>query len=152
MAVTRAILKPIFRFFFWLTQNLVRSIEDIHIPKLLKSLWSEIQDGPDGRHLENLFCASSPDPRSQSTLNLVGSIRVTCRSKIAKIVPIQNQIWPPWRSSKNLYFASSQKLKGKLTRNLVGSIWETCRSTWKSIFRFFSWTERPNDSKLSRNW
>ena len=51
---------------------------------------------------------------------LVGSTRVTCRSKIAKIVSIGNPRWPSWPPS------------------------------WKSIFRFFSWTERPIDSKLAR--
>ena len=56
----------------------------------------------------------------QLTRYLVGSIRVTCRSKIAKIVPIGNPRWLPWPPS------------------------------WKSIFRFFSWTERPIASKLAR--
>ena len=51
---------------------------------------------------------------------MVGSIGVTYRSKIAKIVPIGNPRWPPWQPS------------------------------WKSIFCFFSWTERPIDSKLAR--
>ena len=85
-----------------------------------KSCRSEIQDGRHVRHLENLFFASSPEPKGQLTPNLLGSIRVTCRSKIAKIVPIWNPRWPPWPPS------------------------------WKSIFRFFSWTERPIDSKLGR--
>ena len=54
---------------------------------------------------------------------------------------------------------------GQLTWYLVRSIGVTCRSkiakivpirnprwppSWKSIFRFFSWTERPIDSKLAR--
>ena len=54
---------------------------------------------------------------------------------------------------------------GQLTRNLVGSIRVTCRwkitnivpirnprwpPSWKSIFCFSSWTERPSDSKLGR--
>ena len=58
----------------------------------------------------------------QLTWYLVGSIGVTCRSEIAKIVHIGNPRWPPWSPS------------------------------WKSIFRFFSWTERPIDSKLARNY
>ena len=53
-------------------------------------------------------------------LQMVGSIGVTYRSKIAKIVPIGNPRWPPWQPS------------------------------WKSIFCYFSWTERPVDSKLAR--
>ena len=52
-----------------------------------------------GRHLENIFFASSPEPKGQLTPNLLGSIRVTCRSKVAKIVPIGNPRWPPWRPS-----------------------------------------------------
>ena len=67
---------------------------------------------------------------------------------------------------ENLFFASSPESKGKLTWNLVGSIGKTCWSkiaktvpiqiqngrhpSWKSIFRFFSWTERPIDLKLGR--
>ena len=72
-----------------------------------------------GRHLENLFFAPSPEPKGQLTPNLLGSIGVTCRSKIAKIVPIGNQRWRPWQPS------------------------------WKSIFCFFSWTERLIDSRLA---
>ena len=82
--------------------------------------WSRWMSTRHGRNLENLFFASSPEPKGQLTQNLLGSIRVTCRSKIAKIVPIGNPRWPPWPPS------------------------------WKSIFRFFSWTERPIDSKLAR--
>ena len=73
-----------------------------------------------GCHLENLFFASSPEPKGQLSQNLVGSFGVTRRSKIAKIVPIGNPRWPPWPPSS------------------------------KSIFGFFSCTERPNDSKLGR--
>ena len=39
---------------------------------------------PNGRHLENLFCACSPERKGQLTGNLVGSITVTCRSKELK--------------------------------------------------------------------
>ena len=35
--------------------------------------------------IENLFFASSSEPKGQLIPNLVGSVRVTCRSKIAKI-------------------------------------------------------------------
>ena len=59
----------------------------------------EIQDGRHGRHLENLFFAFTPKPKSQLTPNLVGGIGVTYRSKIAKIVPIGNPRWPPWPPS-----------------------------------------------------
>ena len=59
-------------------------------------------------------------PKSQLTPNMVGSIGVTYRSKIPKIIPIGNPRWPPWQPS------------------------------WKYIFCFFSWTERPIDSKLAR--
>ena len=62
--------------------------------KLLKSFRPRIQDGRHGRRLENLFFASSPEPKGQLTPNLVGSIGVTCRSKIAKIVLIRNPRWP----------------------------------------------------------
>ena len=63
---------------------------------------------------------ASPELKGRLTPNLLGSIGVTCRSKIAKIVPIVNPRWPPWQPS------------------------------WKSIFRFFSWTERQIDYKLAR--
>ena len=61
----------------------------------------------DGRHLENLFFASTPKPRSKIakiaksllTPNLVGGIGVTYRAKIAKIMPIGNPRWPPWQPS-----------------------------------------------------
>ena len=60
--------------------------------KIAKSFQSEFQDGRHSSHLENLFFASSPEPKCKLTQNLVhvGSIGVTCRSKIAKIVPIRN--------------------------------------------------------------
>ena len=58
----------------------------------------------DGGHLENLFFASSPKPKSQLTPNLVRSIGVTYRSKIAKIVPIGN-----------LFFVSSPEPQSFLT-------------------------------------
>ena len=50
-------------------------------------------------HLENLFCAPSPELQGPLTRNLVGSIRVTCRSKIAKMVPIRNQKMAAWQPS-----------------------------------------------------
>ena len=39
------------------------------------------QNGRHGRQLENLFFASSPEPKGQLSPNLLGSIEVTCRSK-----------------------------------------------------------------------
>ena len=105
-----------------LTRNLVGSIRVTCRSIIAKSFRSKIQDGRFGRHLENLIFASSPEPKSQLTRNLVGSIGVTCRSKIAKIVPIENPRWSPWQPS------------------------------WKSIFRFYSWTERPTDFKLGRKY
>ena len=74
---------------------------------------SEIQDGS---HLEDLFYASSPEPKRQLTPNLLGSIGVSCRSKIAKIVWIRNLRF------ENLFFASTPKPKSQLTPNLVESI------------------------------
>ena len=72
-----------------------------------------------------------------------------------------------WCSQNSLWHTGWWKAPlGQLTWYLVGSIWVTCRSkkakiipignprwppSWKSIFRFFSWTERPIDSKLARN-
>ena len=76
-----------------------------------------------GGHLENLFFASSPEPKGQLTPNLLGSIRVTCRSRKAKILPIGND-----GHLENLFFASSPEMKGQLTPNLLGSIGVTCRS------------------------
>ena len=64
------------------------------------------------------------------------------------------------------FFASSPNPKGYLTRNLVGVTcrfkianffpianprWQPWRPACKSIFRFFSWSERPIDMKLGRN-
>ena len=91
--------------------------------KIAKIILIEMKDGQDGHHgghLENLFFASSPEPKGHLTWNVVGSIWMTCRLKIAKIVSIRNPRWPLWRPS------------------------------WKSIFRFFSWTKRPIDLKLGR--
>ena len=96
--------------------------------KLLKSFRSEIQDGRHGRHLENIFFASSPEPKGQLTPNWLGSIGVTCRSKIAKIVPIGNQDGCHGSHLENLFFASSPEPKGQLTPYLLGSIRVTCRS------------------------
>ena len=74
---------------------------------------------PRCRHLENLFFASSPEPKGQLTPALLGTIRVTCRSKIAKIMPIEIQ---DGRHLENLFFVSYPELKGQLTPNLLGSI------------------------------
>ena len=63
---------------------------------------------------------TTPTPLGQLAQYLVASIRVTYKSKIVKIVPIGNPRWLPWPPS------------------------------WKSTFCFFSWTERPIDSKLAR--
>ena len=116
-----------------------------------------------------IFFASSPEPKGQLTPNLLGSIRVTCRSNIAKIVSVQIPRLPPWQPSwKNVFFASTPKPKSQLTQNWLGSIgvtykskiakielirnprWPPWQPSWKAIFRFFSWTERPIDSKLAR--
>ena len=91
---------------------------------------------------------------------LVGNIRTTCRLQIAKTVLIENPRWPPRPSFwKYILLTTSPERKGQSTRNLVGCIRVTCRSRtaklvsigyllWKSILNFFSWTERPVDSKL----
>ena len=74
-------------------------------------------------HLKNLFLTSSPERKIQLTRNLVGSIRVTCWSKIAKIVPIRHPRWRQWWPS------------------------------WKSMYGFFSWSERPIYSKpFRKHW
>ena len=65
------------------------------ILKRAKIVPMEIKDGRYGGRLENLFVASSPEPKGQLTQNLVGSIGVTGRSKIAKIVSSVNLRWPP---------------------------------------------------------
>ena len=60
-----------------LTRNLVGSIGQFLAQRSkLKSFQSEIQDG---RHLENLFGAFSPELKGQLTGNLVGSISSICR-------------------------------------------------------------------------
>ena len=89
--------------------------------KIAKSFLSEIQDSHCGCHLENLFFASSPEPKGHLTWNMVGNMGVTCRSNwIAKIVLMENPRWLLWWPS------------------------------WKFIFRFFSWIERPINLKLTR--
>ena len=111
---------------------------------------------------------SPPTPLGKLTRNLVGSIRATCTSKVAKIVLIGNPRLPPWPHLEKIFFTSSPEPKGQLTWNLEGSIRATCRTRiakivmignsrwppvppfWKSIFRFFSWTERPTDLILGR--
>ena len=75
-----------------------------------------------GGHLENLFFASSPEPKSQLTPNMVGSVGVTYGSKVVKIFPMGNPRWRHGRHLENLFFASSPEPKGQLTPNLVGSI------------------------------
>ena len=60
----------------------------------------------DGRHLENLFFACSPEPKGQLTPNLVGSIRVSVDQKQLKSCRSEIQ-----------------------ARNLVGSIGVTFRLT-----------------------
>ena len=118
-----------------------------------------------GRHLENLFCASYPEPQGQLTWNLVGSIMLNCRSNIDKIVSIRNPRWMPrlssWKSILKFFSLTQnakwlQNQKAKLTRNLVGSIGTTCRwrPSWISILRFFSgmkfWSIiRHNSSSIS---
>ena len=80
-----------------LTRYLVGSIGVTCRSKIAKIV--PIRNPRYGDHLENLFFASSPEPKDQLTSNLLGSIAVTCRSKLAKIMPIGNPRWPPWRPS-----------------------------------------------------
>ena len=91
--------------------------------KYLKSFRSEIQDGHHGRHLENIFFASSPEPKGQLTPNLLGSIRVTCRSKIAKVVPIGNPSWlqPSWKSIFRFSW-TERPIDSKLARKHQGDL------------------------------
>ena len=67
-----------------------------------------------GGHLENLFSASSHEPKGQLTYNSVASIGVTCSSKIPKIVSTENQRCRGGHL-ENLFFASSPGPKGQLT-------------------------------------
>ena len=69
--------------------------------------------------LENLFFASSPEPKGQLTPNLLGSIRVTCRSKVAKIVPIGNPRWPPSWKSIFRFFWTERPIDSKLATHDV---------------------------------
>ena len=59
---------------------------------------------------------------------LVGSIGVTCRSKVAKIVPIRNPRWPQSPPSWKSVFRFFSWTESQLTPNLIGSIGVTCRS------------------------
>ena len=75
-----------------------------------------MEDGHHCCHLENLFFASSPEPKGQLIPSLVGSIMVTCRSKIAKIMLIGNQDGHHGGHLENLFFPSSPKPKSQLTK------------------------------------
>ena len=103
--------------------------------KKKKKKKKKIQDGRHGRRLENLFFASSPEPKGQLTRYLLGSIEVTCGLKIAQIMPIRNPRSPPCSHLENLFFAFSPKPKSQLTPNMVGSIGVTYRSKIAKIFR-----------------
>ena len=85
-----------------LTRYLVGSIRVTCRSKIAKIM--PIQDG---RHLENLFFASSPETKDQLTPNLLGSIRATCRSNKVKIMSIGNPRWPYGSHLENLCFAST---------------------------------------------
>ena len=116
--------------------------------KIAKSCLLEIQDGHHGSHLENLFFASSPEPKSQLTPNMVGSIGVTCRSKIAKIVPIGNPqgghaLWKTGKTGKMVKKKNS--LQGKIREfEILLKIREKSGNFKKSylckvkIFKFYS--------------
>ena len=112
-----------------------------------------------------MLFASSPAPKGQLTRNLVGSIRVTCIIKLLKSFLSEIQDGRHDRYLGNLLWAFTPEPKGQLTRNLIESIKVICRykiakiipagnpkwpPSWKSILRFFSGTERPNDSKNPR--
>ena len=135
------------------------------LEKYLKSFGSEVQDG---RYLENLFYTSSPEPNGQLTPNLVGSIRWLVDQKWLQSYWSEIQDGCHWGHLEDLIFASSPKPKSqidlKLGRKHLGDLY-LCRSkmakivlignprwlpTWKSIFHFFSWTERLTDFKLGR--
>ena len=127
-----------------LTWNLVCSIGVTFRSKIAKIILMGNPRWPSWLPSWKLF-ASTPESKGHLIWDLIASIRVTCRPKIAKL----------FRS------ASTPELKGQSTWNLVGSIWVTSRSkraklllirnprllprppSWKSIFRFFSWTKRP---------
>ena len=76
-------------------------------------------------NLENLFFASSPEPKGQLTPNLLGSIRGLADQKQLKSCRSEIQ---DGRHLENLFFASFPEPKGQLTPNLLGSIRVTCRS------------------------
>ena len=62
-------------------------LQPLHVQPVTKSYH--------GRHRENLFCASSPEPKGQLCRNLVGTIGPIYRSIIDKMVPTGNLRWPP---------------------------------------------------------
>ena len=77
--------------------RMILATVDLQVTLILPMYFESIALSVQGKSSkQNLFFASSPEPKGQLTLNLVGSIGVTCRSKIAKIVPIVNPSWPPW--------------------------------------------------------
>ena len=95
-----------------LTKNLLGSIGVSCRSKIANILRSEILDGCNCGHLENLFCASSHDQKGQRTRNLGRKYRRDRKSEMATKAAIL----------KN-YFA----LLLLNRKSLVGSIGATCR-------------------------
>ena len=150
------------------TRNSIGSIRVTCRSKLVKFVSIKIQDSV---ILKNLFSTYSPETKGhlkgQLTRHLVGSIRKIYRVKMAHIISIWN---PRWASFENLFWLFSSELKGHLIRNLTGSSDMTPRSktkakivsvetptwpprppSWNCVWNFFSWTERPFDTKLVRS-
>ena len=64
--------------------------------ELLKSFCSDIQDGSQGGHLENLQTTSAIKQSVGLSSNLMGGIGMTWRFRFAKLVLFQYRRRPPW--------------------------------------------------------
>ena len=86
-------------------------------------------------HLENLFFASSPEPKDQLTPNLLGSIGVTCRSKNSSNCADHKSKMAAMVAILKIYF--SWFFRNQLANCLQISHWSYC---WNVIESLFKWS------------
>ena len=120
-----------------LTRNLIERSGATCRLKVTKIFWSEIKDGRHlenlfsasspkqayGSHLENLFCPLSSEPKGQLNRNFVGSIGATFRLKVTKILCSEIQDGRYSDQLKNLSCASSLDSKRPIDSKLGRKCW-----------------------------
>ena len=128
-----------------------------------ETLRSEIQDGRHGHHFENIFALLLLNRKANLTGNLWEVSEYLVDWKLLK--PIRSEVKDArhGRHLENSFRTSCPLWEGQLALHLVGSIGAIVNKkmakivpirsprwppSWKSILRFFSWTERPTTSKL----